>query len=104
MANLEKNLKKRLPSRIVGELGTYTTCIGKILNNPHHGVNSEVDREGALEPTRPPFSQLHFQKSQVRKIKIDVVDTDLKMPLKNFFQRARLSNRGRSPSKGTFSE
>ena len=56
MANQEKTLKKKLPSRIVGEVGTYTTCIGKMLSNPDHRSNSEVDREGALEPPRPQFS------------------------------------------------
>lgn len=86
---------------------SYTNCIGHVLSNPDPtGSNAEIDREGAKEPTRPPFSQLRYNKGQFRKVpKIELNDKELiKSPLKNFFHKARTANKLKSPSKGTFSE
>ena len=104
MVGLEKHFKKKLPTRVVGELSSYTHCIGHILNKPDSsGSNPDIDREGAKEPARPPFSQLRYNQSQFKRaVKIELTQHELiKSPLKNFFHKARNSNRVKSPSKGT---
>jgi len=61
-ANYVKNVKKKIPSRIVGEIGSYTSSLGKILNNPGVDSDTRVDRVGADEPICPKFSQLNYSK------------------------------------------